>query len=253
MPPAAPLPTGGPRRRYRTGVRKKRARADQPALLSPEVRAELGLADALSGELGKTEGARAFAERQEARPLVTLAQCMRGPMSAVEDLTIPAYDPSRTERVGPMPPALFVRLIEGMPRLDDGRLWRLRQRALLLARGLAAQPSSAGFRVMLYVRGAEPPAKPIVVRPPRLVLFGLRGCELYFILHLAPRGKGANCLPTAEALEQDMLRVARYQMQHKKVRLPIPTWSPSARHVHSCLSFGRACACARVRAFALVD
>ena len=157
---------------------------------------------------------------------MTLTQCMQsGPGLALKDLSIPSYDVSRTERVGPMPPPAFVRLIESMPRVDDGRLFRLRQRALLLARGLAAQPSSAGFKVALYVRVPQPPAKPTVIRPPRLVLFGLRDDLLYFILHLAPRGRGANELPEAKSLEQCLLNVARYQMQHKPVCCPCP-WPP---------------------------
>ena len=103
----------------------------------------------------------------------------------------------RTELLAPMPAPHFMRILESIPAMEYGIAWRKFQRCRHLVEGLCSKPASAGFKVALYVRGEQPPPVAFEVRPPRLMLLTLRGGELYFVVHLGPRGKGAHMLQPA--------------------------------------------------------
>ena len=90
-----------------------------------------------------------------------------------------------------------------------------RTRAIVTA--VAARPASAGWRATLYVRGSEPPRRPFVLHPPRLLVVALKVGRLYFVEAVGPRGKAVHATQEAEELELELLGLMRWQMQHMPV------------------------------------
>ena len=112
----------GHKKRYRTGKRRK-LRSDPTEDGSSAVRAEHGSVDALTEELGLARGSSGSTiERPETWSQVTLGEWMlRVPWQTAADLSVPSFDPTRTELVGPMPAAVFVRLIDVSMRCSRSR------------------------------------------------------------------------------------------------------------------------------------
>ena len=212
------MDAGGKRKRPRSGLTKKEKRKQKAALAGVEAPGGPNVAWE-GGDLGFALGSSCgFHERAEAWSSVSLWELHQSvPVQPALDLTVPAYDPRRTELLAPMPPTHFMRLIESVPLPEYGAAWRKLQRCRQLVEGLCSKPASAGFKVALYVRGEQPPPTPYEVRPPRLMLLALHRGELYFVVHLGPRGKGAYQLPPALELEQKLLGMARWQVGHNPV------------------------------------
>ena len=207
--------------RKRSGLsRRDRRRAKALAKASHSDEAPGGHTAAWEGgDLGCALGSFcALHKRAEAWSSVTLWQLHQMvPVQAALDYTTPAFDASRTELLAPMPAPHFMRILESIPAMEYGIAWRKFQRCRHLVEGLCSKPASAGFKVALYVRGEQPPPVAFEVRPPRLMLLTLRGGELYFVVHLGPRGKGAHMLQPAMDLEQKLLGMARWQVCHNPV------------------------------------
>ena len=101
----------------------------------------------------------------------TLAQLMAARARVPPlDPTVPTINLNKTALCGPMPALSAARLLDALPPVVDGELWRARTRARQTLLGLLVRPSSEGHKVAFFVDGETPAVEPIELFPPRLTL-----------------------------------------------------------------------------------
>jgi hypothetical protein len=162
---------------------------------------------------GSTE--RSGAHERE-RSQWTLHRLMSVP-KVEKDTTAPSYDPEKTKLFTKVSPQRALNLIDALPRSLHGKAERLRLRTRDCVEDLL-RPGMEEFSVSIYVRGAVPPKKPLIVNPPRVLLIALRGGLIYPVALLAPEGgKEVADSAAARAVEQQLLAICRWQMQHMPV------------------------------------
>jgi hypothetical protein len=128
----------------------------------------------------------------------------------------PPFNANITELVGPMRAAAALKLIDHLPTESDGVLWRVRRRVRRIVEQLAYLPILQTFEVLLYVRGDEPPPKPIILPDtPLLVLSLHEGHILDFVQLQSPAWAAGE--EEQAALEAELLELARWQMAHMPV------------------------------------
>ena len=90
---------------------------------------------------------------------------------------VPWLDPAKTRVSKPMDPWTALLWIDSQVKEpDDGVAWRARERVRAVLAGLLLAGDD-GYHVVVYVRGANPPPRPIEVRPPALAVITWRPLE----------------------------------------------------------------------------
>ena len=141
-------------------------------------------------------------------------------MAATPSPRVPIFDPTKTRLSKPMAPRTALQWIDDqVPEPVVGDKWRARERVRAIVAGLLLTGTD-DYHIVVYVRGANPPPKPIEVRPPALAVITWRPLEgtLAFVM-LVGVGAAQHSRPQAIADEEELLRIAAWQATHMP---PVP-------------------------------
>ena len=223
---AVPLPHGAPD--ATVGVRGLAARAvpgppprhaPSPARppLDPTNGRAYGQAEAVPlphGAPGATVRVRGLAARAVPGPPPRHAP---SPARQPLDLTVPSYDPERTELLARLPPRRLLLLVDALPPARSGDTLRARNRVTDLLRcGPWMESDASGWKAYLYVRGAEPPPAAVMIHPPRAVVFALFQSTIIYLETLSPAGDETHSAE-GQRREEALLGTAQWATNHLPV------------------------------------